>query len=276
MNINIVNLIEELKQKHINGLNDINDYINNFKILVNNQEVNKDNKFSSYNTFQIFKEEFKNLLKNYSILQYKDLESEEIGKVIVNVNDYLNELKVLLTSSLTEHINENYIKQLQELKKQSNEYKNQNKVYIEEITKILTKSKEDNINLINKYNEFNNSNEGKEQLLNEKDESNNQNNESDNIDKTIIINNKIDNNENSENSESNENNNDVSISNENNNIEENSNTQIKDNDIIEMKNFYNDIIKDFNNIINKLNINLENLNEKFIENIKVNITFIII
>jgi len=262
--IDIVKSIEELKKKHMTDMNDINDHINNFKFHVPNITDIDKNEITSLNIFQNFKEEIKNLLNNYSILQYKDLESEEIGKVISNVNKYLNELKLTTIDSFSHYISNKFIERNKILDFQSNydNILNHNKSWNSEFTELMIKFNNEKEELMNKINNYQNKYKEKENLKlvndNNKKGENNENLDNNNNNKDV---NDDDNDENSNIKNIDSKNN---ISEHNNNLKNDTQTNL--NELTEIRNFYNTIINNFNEFFNHFNININNLREKLIIN----------
>ncbi|ORX55290.1 hypothetical protein BCR36DRAFT_581330 [Piromyces finnis] len=255
---NFINSIEKLKEKHISDLSNINDHINNFK-LSTFDNISDNDRISSLKIFQNFKEEIKFLNNNYSILQYKDLESEEIGKVILNVNNYLNELKQTTIEKFSQHINNNFIEK-QKFLDFKTDYENiisQNKNLSSELAELMIEITNEKQELMRKVNNFQDKNKKKENnTLNEKIEANNDDEENNEIEENN--NNDINNNSNDDDNNGTDDTKDIE------NIKKTNDTPIDINELseVEVNIFYNEIIKSFEENINKLNTNINKLKEK--------------
>jgi hypothetical protein len=284
----IISLFEDLKQKYYQDINDINDQVKNFNISSNASSDEKNDEISSLKIFKDFKIELKNLLNNYSILQYKDLESEEIGKVISNVNNYLNELKSSSTINVSEYINNNYINknQMDNLKNSYNNIFKEYETYGDEMSQIILKINEEKQKIMNKFEQYKekfNENLEQENKKNDKqnndNEINNENKEENKQNNNEESNNEKNNNEDEDTADNKQNksNEDTTDNKQNNNSETNNNEKedkIDKNDTQtnliyykEMQSFYNGLIEEFNNLFNEINLNIEkNNNSK--ENLK--------
>lgn len=171
------------------------------------------------------------------------MESEEIGKVILNVNKYLNELKSSSIIKISEYIKNDYIKkqQLLDLKTINDNNLKQYETYKNEIIKILSKANEEKQILINKFEDFQEKiQKDQNKEIEEKDNKENNN----------------------ENIQDNENNN---ISNSKELVDKKNDTQINSNNYNEIKYFYKELIENFNNIFQQINKNLEEKNKELVK-----------